>query len=485
MGAKKGRRPGRLNQQMAMLAVGMLLLLAPFATPAAAAAAGTRRHADANATVKLVVVGAGAARDDPALGTYVTMRVDCAPSPADCPPWVRVDRADGVADTAPLVRVVDTAVSFANAPAFPLWLQPAWGPVRLGFGGAVDNRPIPFVASGWTASMNGTRLTANSSNTTVYYSPAYESATFQLSAEDLRPGAVRLSVSLLNASLPAPDKTRFDRFVQTSAPGASPPQFASSFAYHQESASGSVDLAFQQPGIYYWGATPSYRGRAGRCTAGGEYDARPSMHPLALVVAGPDGAVNATLPSGFQGAVHRVQPLATPHQFCITATNVTLFAGGRLYVPLCRPDPHQEIPQQPPFASIVVPEWMAVAGNSNETSAYESVVNETAPAGDGRVRVTFYSRRWSTYNNYGASRAQHVDAWSDKLPFTIVSSHVCFFAATMCGAVCCRCCRTAPQCRCTSRSTRATPARWCRCSCSSTSSSTPCTRPWSRCRGRR
>ena len=83
-----------------------------------------------------------------------------------------------------------------------------------------------------------------------------------------------------------------------------------------------------------------WHGRAGRCTAGGEYDGRPSTHPAALVVAGPDGNTgNQTIPAGFAGTVHRLPALPTPHRFCIVDPNVTLFAGAQLNIPLCRPDP--------------------------------------------------------------------------------------------------------------------------------------------------
>lgn len=111
-------------------------------------------------TVNLSIIGAGATASNPTLGTYVTLNItaSCGPSdagivPPSCPlpQWVRIDRADGVADTSPFVRIADEAASFANAPDFPVWVKPAWGPIQLGFGGSVDNKPIPIVASGWSA----------------------------------------------------------------------------------------------------------------------------------------------------------------------------------------------------------------------------------------------------------------------------------------------------------------------------------------------
>ena len=72
-------------------------------------------------------------------------------------------------------------------------------------------------------------------------------------------------------------------------PAEASPGFASSYFYHQESASGALTLTFQQPGVYYYGATPSWQGRAAQCTAGGEYGsatAPAATRPVALVVAG-------------------------------------------------------------------------------------------------------------------------------------------------------------------------------------------------------
>lgn len=207
---------------------------------------------------------------------------------------------------------------------------------------------------------------------------------------------------------------RFDRFVQVDgidnvgdsdlATGGSlsgqPPLFTTAYFAHQESESGTIRLAFQQPGIYYYGATPSYQGRAGRCTAGGEYDGRPSPHPTAIVVAGPHGEVNASLPSGFAGPVHHTLPLASPHQFCIINNNITLFSGCKAYVPLCRPDAKQEIPPQPRFASVIVPSWLEVHPESNDTSAYTAILNNSVDISGRRRRYTFQSTRWSTYNDF-------------------------------------------------------------------------------------
>ena len=256
---------------------------------------------------------------------------------------------------------------------------------------------------------------------------SFEHQKFELVVEDLAPGSVRLSVLAINNTLGLRyDKVRFDRYAQVTTPstrGDPVPDFESSFFYHEESQGGSIVVTEQQPGIYFFGATPSYQGRAGQCTAGGLYTVTPSQQPTALVLAGPDGSLgNQSLPRGFKGGVHRMIPLRTKHQFCIRNPNVTLFPGCRMNIPLCRPDPKHEIPDQPRFMSIIVLASLSVFPLSNSTSKFVASVNQTSalpPSHNTRrevkpsyIRYTFqpYSAdktngkklprpRWSLYNN--------------------------------------------------------------------------------------
>eukprot|EP00051_Salpingoeca_urceolata_P023180 m.390017 g.390017 ORF g.390017 m.390017 type:complete len:912 (-) comp20074_c5_seq2:72-2807(-) len=388
----------------------MLAVLGTLATVLVAATPS----AQAGPTTQLVLaVSPGASPQDPAYGTEVAVSVQCTTTTtatdaasntalADCPPWVRVDRTDGVRDTTPFMRVVDQAVSFSSAPSYPLWFRPEWGPTPINFGGAVDNKPIPLVASGWSARYNGTQVTANSSEITLYYNVSIESTSFELDVKDVSPGTVRLSVRQNTAPNHTYDRVRFDRFVQQTPPGTVPPFFKTSFSYHQESSTGSVVLAFQQPGVYFYGATPSFQGRAAQCTAGGEYDGRPSPKPLAIVVEGPTGPSNATaLPKGFIGAVHRTLPLRSAHQFCLIHPNITAFSGSKILLRLCRPDPAQEIPKQPRFVSVIAPRWVTLAPESSETSSHPAAVNTSNPIpGTQLQRWIFESSRWATYNDY-------------------------------------------------------------------------------------
>ena len=349
---------------------------------------------DADA-LELRIVGAGSSKENPAFGTEVMLNVSCE---SECPAWVRIDRADGI----------------AHKPAF---FKPAWGLCAYSFGGAPDNRPVPIVASGWSAERNGKVLTQNSSNVTVYYDVGFLRTEFGLAATDLGPGSVQVTLTPTNtSSVPAAigfDRCKFDRFVLAKSGTASKPaEFKPSFFYHQESESGTIVLTFQQPGIYYYGATPSFEGRPGGSSAGGMYDGAPSTHPTAFILTGPDGDTgNQSLPDGFAGPVHRMKPLEIPRQFCIINPNVTVFPGGLLSIPLCRPDPNNEIPEQPEFASVLVPSWLAVLPQNNFTCpgcdnpGYWAHLNSSAvvdkPATGSYTRYTFRSahKRWSVYNN--------------------------------------------------------------------------------------
>jgi hypothetical protein len=149
----------------------------------------------------------------------------------------------------------------------------------------------------------------------IYFDVSFEHQDFKLIVDDLGQGSVRLSVAAVNNTLGF-DKVRFDRFVQIPSVDGSIPLFVTSFFYREESASGSIVVTEQEPGIYFYGATPSYHGRPGQCTAGGEHDGKPSEHPTALILAGPDGSLNnQSLPPGFAGWVTLDTHLHYTHLF--------------------------------------------------------------------------------------------------------------------------------------------------------------------------
>eukprot|EP01050_Picozoa_sp_SAG11_P033663 SAG11_NODE_11536_length_754_cov_0.806107_1_plen_204_part_01 len=178
--------------------------------------------ASSGAEISLSIVGPGASKANPALGATVQLNVSCTAA-GGCPPWVRIDRLDGVADSTPFVRLVDEGYTFTWAPTFPHYFKPEWGVHTFSFGGSGDDKPISIVASGRSAKYNGTALTKNSSALTIHYSTAFESSKSGVAVEDLGPGSVRLT--LQNTAAAAFDTIRFDRYFPSNLT-ASPPTFA-------------------------------------------------------------------------------------------------------------------------------------------------------------------------------------------------------------------------------------------------------------------
>ena len=158
----------------------------------AAAASGE----GAQPAVTISIVGPGASAADPALGTSAQLQVTCgadgtgvAPAALGCPPWIRIDRLDGVADSTPYVRLVDEGYTFTWAPTFPKFIRPEWGVHTFAFGGSAGDKPIAIVASGWSAEFNGTRTAPNSSALTIHYSTTFDESRSTMAVEDLGPGS--------------------------------------------------------------------------------------------------------------------------------------------------------------------------------------------------------------------------------------------------------------------------------------------------------
>eukprot|EP01046_Picozoa_sp_COSAG06_P006138 COSAG06_NODE_285_length_18323_cov_93.673672_19_plen_498_part_00 len=399
-------------------------------------------------TLSLAVVGPGGSATSPTRGTTVQLQLQClgGTSPGPCPPWVRVDRTDGVSDTTPFVRPVDEGYTFTWAPTFPYYFKPEWSTNHsFSFGGSATGEPVGIVASGWTDRYNGTQLTANTSALLIHYSTSFEDSNSTLLVENAGPGSARLTLRN-NADVEAFDTVRFDRYFSNLTSTESPPEFIVDFFFNQHSGTGSLLLTFQEPGVYYYGVTPTYKGRAGGASAGGVFGSctpvknaapvagsacQPTTHPTALVVKGPDGETgNQTVVPGFAGVVHHMEPLRTRHQFCIFETNLTVFNGAQLRLPLCRPGKAEQ-PPQPGFISIIAPSWMTVRPQTNETCARcrniartGVALNSSKALHGGMTRYTFaalgnaqrpedpekansdryvdgyMTAHWSTYNNY-------------------------------------------------------------------------------------
>jgi hypothetical protein len=244
-------------------------------------------------------------------------------------PWVRLDRPDGIAETGTgpdgdgsgrgWMTVADESVTFAGALVFPIWMRPDWGPFQLLFGGAANNKSVDIVASGWsTNGPNATQLTENSSVLTIHYSTVCRQAKTVMEVASLGPGKARLSVSNDQTDPLAKSCPITQLCIFAYAPSAKQPG-SFDYLYQQkvETTGFSTVLQWAHPGIYYYGAAPSSRGRMMALTAGGEYNTVLGTHPTALVVATADGQVfnatggsaGASLPTGFKGQVVHVTPL--------------------------------------------------------------------------------------------------------------------------------------------------------------------------------
>lgn len=376
--------------------------------------------------LSLTIVGPGRSAAHPTFGVSVQLQIggcdahsstSVAGTAAACPPWVKIDRT----------TLVHGVIKFPS-----IMHRPAWGPLTLTFGSSADNRPMSFVAAGWSSEYNGTRLTPNSTAATVYYDVGYRSTQFTLAAANTGPGSVRLHIEPVKASLPPGfpatsqpfDAVRFDRFVRSDSGSTSPPQFSSSYFYHQESADGSLRLTFQQPGIYFYAALPSWQGCDGGSSAAGRGGGGTTRHPrgnekwtspTALVVRGANGKTgNQSIPAGFAGDVHELTPLMLPHQFCIIERNMTVFSGSQLRLPLCKESLNGAHNPQPGLVSVVAPSWLQLQGQNSRTcrtcpsheglngAMNSSILDSSARLPGGLTRWTFRSpsARWARYNDF-------------------------------------------------------------------------------------
>lgn len=127
----------------------------------------------------------GCTPENPLQGAMATATVTFAGRGAvTSPAWVRLDRCDDHDDnsiwTEYFPRVVPAGATFDFS-----WLQGS------------TSTSITVTASGWSARYNGTRLTANSTNATVFFSFAYRSSISLLEVESPIAGTAALLRSLL------------------------------------------------------------------------------------------------------------------------------------------------------------------------------------------------------------------------------------------------------------------------------------------------
>ena len=309
----------------------------------------------------------------------------------------------------------------------PLLGAPGWGWQNIavqfmgaGHGGAASDPhgSVPLVASRWSARWNGTQTADTSAVARIKYDwRGFQAQRFGIDVRALRPGLVELSATSLDASLPAADHYTFWQFWLRK-PGNPTPlgqQQAATFTSKDlntmvQSVNGSIRVAFAAPGLYYWGVTGELQGLHGHSSANGTQcgvenywaeigicapgsaacgaDCLPFTTPLALKVVGPAGETgNASLPTGFSGGLPvLLPPLARPYQLCVITTEVTLFSGGRLALPIC-----SSASPIPPAAgvnrlSVRAPAWMVVSTVSGHFA--ENCVRSNETSSDSFVTTT-------------------------------------------------------------------------------------------------
>ena len=301
--------------------------------------------------------------------------------------WIKIERTDGRAD----------------GRRFPMWVARSWGWQNIavqfmgaGHGGAASDPhgSVPLVASRWSARWNGTQTADTSAVARIKYDwRGFQAQRFGIDVRALRPGLVELSATSLNASLPASDHYTFWQFW-VRLPGNATLGQAATFTSKDlntmvQSVNGSIRIAFAAPGTYYWGVSGELQGLHGHSSANGTQcglenywdeigycapgspacpDCLPFTTPLALKVVGPTGETgNASLPAGFSGGTPVLLPsLARPHQLCIVTTDVTIFSGSRLAMPLCPPIPASTVNR----LSVRAPTWMAISTVSGRTENF-------------------------------------------------------------------------------------------------------------------
>eukprot|EP01043_Picozoa_sp_COSAG02_P064173 COSAG02_NODE_9299_length_2262_cov_2.325474_1_plen_364_part_10 len=308
---------------------------------------------------KLELSCGGCSKEQPLSGMTATATVkfdDGAPRPE----WIRLDRSDNVNDN-----------TFYND-FWPRWAKTSDGSFDFSWlhgtppntGGAAE--ALTVVASGWSHRYNGTQLTDNSTNASVWFSFEYWNTLALLEVEDTGPGSVILrgkpgkGVNETAADRASwADVCRFNAFALDKS-GKYKPQL--NFVYqpglHQTSETCEISLAFSKPAVWFYGVDGIREGLNQQVSsAGGNWD-HPCSHPTAIIVPFLNGSL-PVLPAGFAGPIHVTKPLRTPNQFCIIHPNLTVFSSAQIKIPIC-PEVGVSIPTVPRFATVLAPDWMTV-----------------------------------------------------------------------------------------------------------------------------
>jgi hypothetical protein len=143
--------------------------------------------------------------------------------------------------------------------------------------------------------------------------------------------------------------------------------------------------------------TTESRGIGGSNSAGGTgtlFVQTAATTPVAILAYGSDGRTgNDTLPAGFAGQTFDLPaPIVGEYQFCLTTNNVTIFAGAKVFLPLC-PNPGAATFTDIHFGSVRAPRWLTVAleGTRSNSSAHvdadaNDIITTTAPLSLSRAQ---------------------------------------------------------------------------------------------------
>ena len=310
-------------------------------------------------------------------------RVSFPGDAAEQPAWVRLDRAD---------KQEDKDDSFYNN-WWPRWAKTTdgsfsfmWLHATPGTGKPRQREALTVVASGWSHRFNGTRLTANSSNASLWFSFAYWSSSSLLEVEDAGPGAVVLrgkpgegvNETVADRAHWA-DNCKFEAYTLDTSDKYKPGlNFKPNSGYIQVSGKCKIRLSFTKPGVWFYGV---HGGRHGI----GQQAPIPYRYPTAIVIPFRN-RTHPPLPQGFAGPIHVTKPLMTSRQFSIIHESVTVFSSAQIQLPITV-DMKQHAPSIPKFATILAPTWLAVRPKHNDTMDTDEGASlnssKSIPAGGG------------------------------------------------------------------------------------------------------
>ena len=147
---------------------------------------------------------------------------------ATLPSWIRLDRCD---------RVNDNTIWREY---FPRWAPATGGTFDFSWLAGTNGSSITVKASGWSSRYNGTQLTENSTNVTVFFSFDYRNTVSLLQVEDTGSGSVRLTGKPgkgLNATTAQKvhwaDGCDFSAYAPVPAVKGAPLNFKPSYGLHQ------------------------------------------------------------------------------------------------------------------------------------------------------------------------------------------------------------------------------------------------------------